>query len=146
MTLNRGTPMTMAPEIIRGSKNYTTKCDIYSFGIIMWQVIARRESPYLASHPHDAYVIYWNIVAKNLRPPKLSCHELLSRFYEKCWHDDPDQRPTSEDLMKYFSVLKKSPYLASHPHDAYVIYWNIVAKNLRPPKLSCHELLSRFYE
>ncbi|PIO63105.1 hypothetical protein TELCIR_15309 [Teladorsagia circumcincta] len=56
----------MAPEIIRGSKNYTTKCDIYSFGIIMWQVIARR-----------------------------------------CWHDDPDERPTSEDLMKYFSILKK---------------------------------------
>ncbi|KAK5964936.1 Mitogen-activated protein kinase kinase kinase mom-4 [Trichostrongylus colubriformis] len=107
MTLNRGTPMTMAPEIIRGSKNYTAKCDIYSFGIIMWQIIARRESPYLASHPHDAYVIYWNIVAKNLRPPKLSCHELLSRFYEKCWHDDPDQRPTSEQLMEYFSILKR---------------------------------------
>lgn len=107
MTLNRGTPMTMAPEIIRGTKNYTTKCDIYSFGIIMWQIIARRESPYLASHPHDAYVIYWNIVTKNLRPPKVLCDEVLSRFYERCWHDDPDKRPDSQQLLRYFSILRK---------------------------------------
>ncbi|WKX91038.1 hypothetical protein Q1695_009682 [Nippostrongylus brasiliensis] len=107
MTLNRGTPMTMAPEIIKGVKGYTTKCDIYSFGIIMWQIIARRESPYVASHAQDAYAIYWNIVTKNLRPPKLSCDEVLSRFYERCWHDDPEKRPSSEQLMQYFSILKR---------------------------------------
>ncbi|KJH50586.1 hypothetical protein DICVIV_03260 [Dictyocaulus viviparus] len=39
---NRGTTITMAPELIKDSRNYTTKCDIYSFGIIMWQIIARR--------------------------------------------------------------------------------------------------------
>ncbi|KHJ75027.1 hypothetical protein OESDEN_25357, partial [Oesophagostomum dentatum] len=108
MTLNRGTPITMAPEIIRGSKQYTAKCDVYSFGIIMWQVIARRDSPYLASHPHDALVIYWNIVAKNLRPPELSCNPILSRFYERCWDDDPDKRPDSQQVMRYFAILKKA--------------------------------------
>ncbi|KAJ1362759.1 hypothetical protein KIN20_022426 [Parelaphostrongylus tenuis] len=107
MTLNRGTPITMAPEIIRGSKQYTTKSDIYSFGIIMWQIIARRDSPYVASHPDDAYAIYWNIVAKNLRPPPISCNPILSRFYERCWHDDPDKRPSSREVMKYFSLLKE---------------------------------------
>ncbi|KIH43128.1 hypothetical protein ANCDUO_26873, partial [Ancylostoma duodenale] len=116
----------MAPEIIRGSKQYTAKCDVYSFGIIMWQIIARRDSPYIASHPHDAYVIYWNIVTKNLRPPELSCSPVLSQFYERfsffvflhvmtnticelfnrCWHDDPEKRPTSEQIMRYFSLLR----------------------------------------
>uniref|UniRef100_A0A0K0CWX6 Mitogen-activated protein kinase kinase kinase n=1 Tax=Angiostrongylus cantonensis TaxID=6313 RepID=A0A0K0CWX6_ANGCA len=107
MTLNRGTPITMAPEIIRGSKQYTTKSDIYSFGIIMWQIIARRDSPYLASNPHDAYAIYWNIVAKNLRPPQISCNPVFSRFYERCWHDDPNKRPNSQEVMRYFSLLKE---------------------------------------
>ncbi|ETN83773.1 hypothetical protein NECAME_07201 [Necator americanus] len=108
MTLNRGTPITMAPEIIRGSKQYTAKCDVYSFGIIMWQIIARRDSPYLASHPHDAYVIYWNIVTTNLRPPQLTCDPVLSRFYERCWNDDPDKRPNSEQVMRYFSLLREA--------------------------------------
>ena len=40
MTINLGTPITMAPEIYKGEK-YDAKCDIYSFGIIMWQIIAR---------------------------------------------------------------------------------------------------------
>ncbi|CAJ0593157.1 unnamed protein product [Cylicocyclus nassatus] len=103
MTLNRGTPITMAPEIIRGSKQYTAKCDIYSFGIIMWQIIARRDSPYQAS---QAYVIYWNIVSSNLRPPELTCNPLLSRFYKRCWDDDPEVRPTSEQVMHYLAILK----------------------------------------
>ncbi|VDO20985.1 unnamed protein product [Haemonchus placei] len=88
MTLNHGTPITMAPEIIRGSKNYTTKCDIYSFGIIMWQIIVNFLS-----------LIYYNFFP------------FLIRFYKnclhRCWHDDPDVRPTSEELMEYFSSLKE---------------------------------------
>ncbi|XGW20271.1 hypothetical protein V3C99_003801 [Haemonchus contortus] len=127
MTLNHGTPITMAPEIIRGSKNYTTKCDIYSFGIIMWQIIARRESPY--STAHDAYTIYWDIVTKNLRPPKLKCHEYLSQLYERCWHDDPEVRPTSEHLMEYFSSLKEEYPNADDP----LIDSSISAPPVTPP-------------
>ncbi len=34
----------MAPEVING-ENYTEKADVYSYGIILWE-IAAREPPY----------------------------------------------------------------------------------------------------
>lgn len=44
MTASVGTFQWMAPEVIR-SKSYTEKADVYSFGIILWE-IASREPPY----------------------------------------------------------------------------------------------------
>lgn len=41
MTNNRGSAAWMAPEVFRGKK-YDQKCDIFSFGIWMWEMITRR--------------------------------------------------------------------------------------------------------
>lgn len=43
----------------------TTKCDIYSLGILMWQLLTR-DSPYHSENPH---VIIYQIVT-NLRRPE----------------------------------------------------------------------------
>jgi len=32
----------MAPEVLQVSKNYTQKADVYSFGILMWQMVSRQ--------------------------------------------------------------------------------------------------------
>jgi serine/threonine protein kinase len=44
MTGKIGTYQWMAPEVISG-QSYTEKADIFSFGIILWE-IASREPPY----------------------------------------------------------------------------------------------------
>jgi serine/threonine protein kinase len=49
-----GTPCWTAPEIIRGER-YSEKADVYSFGIIMWEVLTRRTpfaGLYVFSHKH----------------------------------------------------------------------------------------------
>ncbi|CAJ0593156.1 unnamed protein product [Cylicocyclus nassatus] len=104
MTMEKGTLITMAPEVIRASKYYDEKCDIYSFGIIMWQIIARRLSPY----QQERYYVILNVAENILRPPELSCDPLLSRFYKACWDGDPDVRPNSEQVKQYFAILKKA--------------------------------------
>ena len=39
----------MAPEVISGT-TYTGKADVYSFAIIMWEVLTR-ETPYAGMNP-----------------------------------------------------------------------------------------------
>ncbi|TDG41633.1 hypothetical protein AWZ03_011959 [Drosophila navojoa] len=41
MTEARGTLIYMAPEVFKG-KIYTDKCDVYSMGITIWEVLARQ--------------------------------------------------------------------------------------------------------
>ena len=37
-----GTPAWMAPEVLRGDE-YTSMADIYSFGVIVWEIVHRAE-------------------------------------------------------------------------------------------------------
>lgn len=65
MTNNKGSAAWMAPEVFEGSR-YTEKCDIFSWGVILWEILARRK-------PFDdiggsAYRIMW-AVHVGQRPP-----------------------------------------------------------------------------
>ncbi|WAR07726.1 M3K7-like protein [Mya arenaria] len=42
MTNNKGSAAWMAPEVFEGS-NYSEKCDVFSWGIILWEVLTRRK-------------------------------------------------------------------------------------------------------
>ena len=52
-----GTPLTMAPEILEGDNNYNNKCDLWSIGIIIYQLYFK-EYPYKGLTP---VAIYKNI-------------------------------------------------------------------------------------
>lgn len=41
MTNNRGSAAWMAPEVFRGKK-YNQKCDVFSFGILLWEIVSRK--------------------------------------------------------------------------------------------------------
>ncbi|CAB3407558.1 unnamed protein product [Caenorhabditis bovis] len=101
MTDNRGTPLTMAPEVFQGT-HYTTKSDMFSVGIIMWQLLSR-EKPY---PDYTVISLLWNVASGKTRPPELDCHYLLSGFYKRCWHQQPEIRPTSKEALEYFQLLK----------------------------------------
>ena len=52
MTGLAGTFHWMAPEVLQSDSNYTHKADIYSFGIVMWEIMAR-EPPFRGLKPHE---------------------------------------------------------------------------------------------
>lgn len=57
MTNNKGSAAWMAPEVFEGY-SYTEKCDVFSWAIILWEVIARRQ-PY--KEFGIAYSIMWRV-------------------------------------------------------------------------------------
>uniref|UniRef100_A0A1S4M3R0 Tak1, putative n=1 Tax=Ixodes scapularis TaxID=6945 RepID=A0A1S4M3R0_IXOSC len=58
MTNNKGSAAWMAPEVFESS-NYTEKCDVFSWGIILWEVLTRRK-PFEDCGP-PAFCIMWAV-------------------------------------------------------------------------------------
>lgn len=101
MTAGSGTPLWMAPEVINGT-NYTEKCDVYSFGIVLWEMIYRKK-PF-----HDLEVEGQGIflaVYKGLRPTPLDdIPWSLRNLITSCWDEYPKDRPSFGELIKFLRL------------------------------------------
>lgn len=99
-----GTYAYRAPELLRGDVA-TTRADIYSFGITLWQMLSR-ETPYARE---DHHVVIFGVVAHNLRPkfPDISLRNANEGWYrgvvEMSWKANVHDRPAAEDLVNIFS-------------------------------------------
>ena len=47
-----GTFHWMAPEVLTEDTNYTYKADVYSYGVVLWEIMAR-EPPFKSLRPHE---------------------------------------------------------------------------------------------
>jgi len=98
-----GTICWKAPETFSIDNPYTHKADIYSLGIIFWE-IASCQVPYEGV---DEYSIM-NSVEKGKRPQILeSCPGEFKDLIERCWSHDPKHRPDSSSVLKQISEIKK---------------------------------------
>ncbi|XP_011297479.1 mitogen-activated protein kinase kinase kinase 7 [Fopius arisanus] len=104
MTNNKGSAAWMAPEVFEGSK-YTEKCDIFSWGVILWEVLTRRK-------PFDdiggsAYRIMW-AVHVGQRPPLIEgCPKPIEDLITRCWQKNPEGRPGMEDIVTVMTHLSE---------------------------------------
>lgn len=103
MSDNRGSAAWMAPEVFEG-KMYTEKCDVYSWGIILWEVLTRRV-------PFEdlglAVRIMWAVHQKQ-RPPLISgCPKLLENLMKRCWDHNHARRPRMEEVVEKVSIICK---------------------------------------
>ncbi|TNN72478.1 Retinal guanylyl cyclase 2 [Liparis tanakae] len=101
-----------APELLRSSslrRRGTFSGDVYSFSIIGQEVISR-SAPYcmLDMPPKE-------IISKLKTPPPL-CRPVLSidaapveiiQVMKHCWSEDPDKRPTFEEIFKLVKNISK---------------------------------------
>ncbi|XP_056620077.1 mitogen-activated protein kinase kinase kinase 7 isoform X1 [Triplophysa dalaica] len=104
MTNNKGSAAWMAPEVFEGN-NYSEKCDVFSWGIILWEVITRRKPFDEIGGP--AFRIMW-AVHRGTRPPLIkNLPKHIESLMTRCWSKDPSQRPSMEEIVKVMSHLMK---------------------------------------
>ncbi|RIA86296.1 kinase-like domain-containing protein [Glomus cerebriforme] len=90
----------MAPEVLRGYQ-YTKASDIYSFGIVINELISE-ETPF-NDIPHDHFLAI--NICKGIRPKiHKSTPKLLKDLIIKCWDTKAENRPTVRELHQ---ILKK---------------------------------------
>ncbi|CAG9112063.1 unnamed protein product [Plutella xylostella] len=103
MTNNKGSAAWMAPEVFEGS-SYTEKCDVFSWGIILWEVLTRRK-PF--EEGGSAFGIMW-AVHNGQRPPLIEgCPPPLEQLMTQCWHKVPARRPSMNKVVEIMSALSE---------------------------------------
>ena len=96
----------MPPEAIVYSK-FTTQSDIWSFGIVLWEIFSGGAQPYYTLSNEE--VIEYVTDEKVLRCPS-GCPSEIYDLMVDCWATKPDDRPTAAELHK--ALQNWSPQLS----------------------------------
>ncbi|XP_057447470.1 serine/threonine-protein kinase STY13 isoform X1 [Lotus japonicus] len=121
MTGETGTLGYMAPEVhasiplkVLNGNPYNRKCDVYSFGICLWEIYCC-DMPY----PDLSFSeVTSAVVRQNLRPeiPRC-CPSSLANVMKRCWDANPDKRPEMDEVVPMLEAIDTSKGGGMIPHD-----------------------------
>ncbi|XP_074570919.1 serine/threonine-protein kinase STY13-like [Curcuma longa] len=95
MTPETGTYRWMAPEMIQ-HRPYNQKVDVYSFGIVLWELI----TGVLPFQNMTAVQAAFAVVNRGVRPSvPPDCLPALSEIMTRCWDANPDVRPSFSEVV-----------------------------------------------
>eukprot|EP00281_Chroomonas_sp_CCMP1168_P035973 CAMPEP_0206243266 /NCGR_PEP_ID=MMETSP0047_2-20121206/17518_1 /ASSEMBLY_ACC=CAM_ASM_000192 /TAXON_ID=195065 /ORGANISM="Chroomonas mesostigmatica_cf, Strain CCMP1168" /LENGTH=437 /DNA_ID=CAMNT_0053668379 /DNA_START=39 /DNA_END=1349 /DNA_ORIENTATION=+ len=95
MTGGIGTSQYTAPEVLR-SERYDSKADIFSFGVILWEIHARK-IPY--SDMNQMQIAIAVATQDHRPPPPPNCPSCFWELMQKCWIAAPTNRPSFADVL-----------------------------------------------
>ncbi|GAW79492.1 tyrosine kinase-like protein [Plasmodium gonderi] len=103
-----GTYQWTAPEILRG-EGYTQQADVYSFGVILWEMIHRKIPFHELKHPLDiiAYVGYAKKqlgISKDIPSP-------IRYILKRCLHRNKHKRKSFFFWSEYFDMFHETKVL-----------------------------------
>ncbi|VDK37756.1 unnamed protein product [Taenia asiatica] len=112
-----------APEALY-SNRYTSKCDVWSFGILLWEIFSAGDTPYHGltnsetrdlvenAEPYNQvdeynwrFVLHLRVGYRLTTPDRMP--RQLGRHMQSCWHQNPNRRPTFASLVVTLTQLKR---------------------------------------
>ncbi|XP_043918409.1 vascular endothelial growth factor receptor 2 isoform X1 [Protopterus annectens] len=92
----------MAPETIF-DRVYTTQSDVWSFGVLLWEIFSLGASPY-PGVPIDENFCRRLKEGTRMKMPDYASPEIYQTML-CCWHDEPKLRPTFSELVDHLGNL-----------------------------------------
>ncbi|XP_054452851.1 ephrin type-B receptor 1-B isoform X2 [Anoplopoma fimbria] len=94
-----------APEAIAYRK-FTSASDVWSYGIVMWEVMSFGERPYWDMSNQDVI----NAIEQDYRlPPPMDCPSALHQLMLDCWQKDRNVRPRFADIVSTLDKMIRNP-------------------------------------
>ncbi|KAK7464024.1 hypothetical protein BaRGS_00037988 [Batillaria attramentaria] len=104
-------PVKWAPPEVLQYTRFSSKSDVWAFGILMWEVFTCGEMPYREKRNVDVVDF---VVTQNKRLAKPSNTPMIVyQIMMKCWDKDPEQRPSFVDLTNQMTELNRE---GDYPH------------------------------
>ncbi|XP_071002465.1 ephrin type-A receptor 6-like, partial [Oncorhynchus clarkii lewisi] len=94
-----------APEAITYRK-FSSASDVWSFGIVMWEVMSYGERPYWEMSNQDVIL---SIEEGYRLPVPMDCPGVLHQLMLHCWQKERGQRPHFNSLVSFLDKLIRNP-------------------------------------
>jgi serine/threonine protein kinase len=132
-----GTLLWQAPELFRGDRHYTNSVDVYSYGIILYEIATRR-LPWVGEIDDDDYMstVRWLEAAlKADRRPALPSemeahHPEFVDVMRQCWAGDPGERPSFSSVV---AILRGVQGVEAPHGEPSVTPGSATSRNMQPP-------------
>ncbi|XP_014856629.1 PREDICTED: ephrin type-A receptor 4-like [Poecilia mexicana] len=94
-----------APEAISYRK-FTTASDVWSYGIVMWEVVSYGERPYWDMNNQDVI----KAIEEGYRlPAPMDCPVVLHQLMLDCWERERGDRPSFSQILNMLDKLIRNP-------------------------------------
>jgi len=99
----KGTPIWMAPEILM-NREFNEKCDIYSFGIVLWEILTVSQA--FEDIEDDLPSFIHRVCEEGFRPdiPE-DCQPRIRDLLISCWNKNPKKRPTFSMIIHELDLI-----------------------------------------
>uniref|UniRef100_A0A8C2N4N4 receptor protein-tyrosine kinase n=1 Tax=Capra hircus TaxID=9925 RepID=A0A8C2N4N4_CAPHI len=94
-----------APEAISYRK-FTSASDVWSYGIVMWEVMTYGERPYWELSNHEVM----KAISDGFRlPAPMDCPSAIYQLMAQCWQQERSRRPKFADIVSILDKLIRAP-------------------------------------
>jgi serine/threonine protein kinase len=110
-----GTLMWIAPELLMDAEaKYTKPCDVYSYGMVLWELLSR-QIPYRNISNRALIPVHVGMGKREIIP--LGSPEILSSLTQRCWEQEAGHRPEMSEVVKELSdnpITDETPIASPH--------------------------------
>eukprot|EP00057_Strongylocentrotus_purpuratus_P017491 XP_011671965.1 PREDICTED: uncharacterized protein LOC756169 [Strongylocentrotus purpuratus] len=97
----------MGPEVLGGG-SYTPANDVWSFGILLWELVCFGATPYTGMSSRD---VKTRIPAGHRLEQPPQCPDETYELMKSCWQADPSQRPSFRVLVHELEKLAPQDFI-----------------------------------
>lgn len=102
----------MPPESILYGK-FTTDSDVWSFGVVLWEVFSFGLQPYFGYSNQEVIEM---IRSRQILPQPEDCPARIYGLMVECWHEMPSRRPSFRESHARLRAWKSELVAAQNPH------------------------------
>ncbi|XP_076300861.1 anaplastic lymphoma kinase isoform X1 [Lasioglossum baleicum] len=121
---------------------FTTKTDVWAFGVLLWEIMSFGYIPYTGCTNRETMTM----VTSGVRLEKpAGCPDPIYGIMTRCWHPRPEDRPSFATIVERIGYCLQDPDVTNHPmpnFDILPICHNEITMMRPDPEAECINVLS----